>query len=164
MSNEDFVEMYIDQCLDQGIVKPDNICNKAIERIKQIDNKLEEYAILRTERNNLLQVLRNFNHEEAKSRGRRARAPMINSDIANVESNPSYIEGLVEICNIVEKFNSPISMRELMSKTKYDTEDPTPLYTMVKYLFNSGILTRNEDRYLKPGSNWDNRPKATSND
>lgn len=158
--SEEFVEQYVDDCFDAGVVKPDDICKKALEDISDIDKQLEEYKTLRTRRNNLVKVLRAFNHEEGKARGRRARAPMINPDVADVDSDPSYKDVLVDICNIIEEYDRAVSMREVISKSKFDTEDATPLYQAMKWLFNRGIVKRNEDRSIESGPKWDERPQG----
>lgn len=157
--SEEFVEQYVDSCFDEGIVKPDDICKKALDDIAELDNQLEEYKTLRIRRNNLIQVLRAFNHEEGKSRGRRARAPMINPEVTDVDHDPSYKDVLVDICNAISEYNRPVTMREVIIKSKYDTEDTTPLYQAMKWLFNQGIVKRNEDRSVEPGPKWNDRPQ-----
>jgi len=156
--SEEFVEEYVDSCFDAGIVKPDQICQKVLEDIDAIDKRLEEYKTLRNKRNNLVKVLRAFNHAEGKNRGRRARAPMINPDVADVDNDPSYKDVLVDICNTIEEYDRSVTMREVISKSKFDTEDATPLYQAMKWLFNRGIVKRNEDRSVEPGPKWNERP------
>ena len=157
VSEEEFVENFIDNCIDNGTTKPKDICEKALARIDIIDQELQEYRDLRIEKQRLIKVLKAFNHEGAKNRGRRPRAPMINPDV-EINDDPSYKDVLAKICDIVEH-NSPIEMRELTEKTGYDLQDVTPLYTAVKWLFNRGILSRQENRALVKGTQWENRPK-----
>ena len=159
MADEDFVDEYIDACLEEDIVKPADICDRAIKDIEDIDKQLEEYNQLRIKKNNLVQVLRTFNHEQGRARGRRVVAPMVNPNAADVDSDPSYKSLLIDICNIVAETETSTTMREFMSKTGYDITDPTPLYQAMKWLLKRGILKRNEDRSVEEGSKWEERPK-----
>ncbi len=157
--NDDFVEQYIEECFNAGISKPTDICSKALKDIEAVEVKIEELRGLGVMKNNLVQVLRALNHEEGKNRGRKARAPMINPDITDLDSNPSYLEVLVKICDIIDQASSAPTMAEIIAKSGYDTQDPTPLYQAIKWLFNRGVIVRNEeDRTHMKGPKWDERP------
>lgn len=158
MTSAEFVEQFVDDCLIDGLSKPEDICSKAIAEIAEIDKTLEEYKYIRQKKNNLLQVLKTFNHDNGKTKSRKVRAPVINPDVQNVDENPAYKCLLIEICDIVENINGPVTTREVLDKTNYDTKDPTPLYQAMKWLFNSGILSQNADRTVDKGPNWSNRP------
>jgi hypothetical protein len=153
-----FVEEYMDDCLDSGITKPDDMCNKALLEIAEIDKELEGYRDLRIKRNNLISVLRALNHEEGHTKRRRLRQlPVLDTEGISIEEGSAYAEVASAICKILEESGSPMTMRDIITKTDYDTSDPTPFYQAAKKLFDTGIIARREDRTLVPGINWENR-------
>lgn len=155
MENDEFVDNYVSDCLDAGITKPSDICAKAVERIEFIDLEVEKIQNLREERDNLQKVLKSFNHESIKSRGRKAKAPIVNLEVT--EDDPAYKELLSDICSQFEKHAS-LTSRELLEKMDLHTEDPTPTYVAIKWLLSKGILERNEStRNLSKGSYWESR-------
>jgi len=152
----DFVENFISNCINDGISKPSDICNKALDRRNEIDLELEKIYELREERDNLQKVLKSLNHEEA--RRRRVKSPTINNELKDAEKDPSYIELLKEIAGVVENSSKPLTSREIIVKVGYDGLDPSPVYMAVKWLFERSVLQRNkEDRTITKGTDWDNR-------
>lgn len=159
MSSDDFVENFISECLEQGITNMADICNKAIEKRDEIDAKLEEIQPLREQRENLQKVLRSLNHNESK-RGRRNLPPMINASIGNDDGDITFQPLLIDICNVINNATRPLTSREIVTQVGWDKQDPTPIFMGIKYLFERGILKRNNDRAVGPGENWDYRPKG----
>lgn len=153
---DDFVENFISICLEKGITNMADICSKAIERRDEIDKRLEEILILREERDNLQKVLRSLNHEESR-KGRRSKPPIVNMSIGNDDSEVTFTPLLKDICKAVEESTRPLSSREIITKV-WDGQDPTPVYMGIKYLFERGILKRNNDRAIEAGNNWNSRP------
>jgi hypothetical protein len=158
MQNDNFVEQYMDNCLDSGIVKPDAMCNKALAEITDIDKSLEGYRELRIRRNNLMQVLRALNHEEGHTKRRRLRQiPVFDSENMTADETAAFKEIADSICVVMEKSDFPPTMRDILTNTDYDTKDPTPFYRVAKKLFDTGVIARKDDRTLIPGPNWETR-------
>jgi hypothetical protein len=151
-----FVDEYVNKCLENGITKISDICDSAIKEIDDIDEQIKNLQTLRVKRDGLVGVLRNFNHESVKIKTRRSYQPMVNEDISSLNDDPECVDLLVNICNKVEAFNRPISTGILIKEIGYDS-NPDGVYAGLKWLFNHGIVARTEDRTLIKGPNWDDK-------
>lgn len=161
--SEDFVDTFITECIDKGITNMADICNVALLRRNELDKKIEEIQVLKTERENLQNVLRSLNHDEAKSRGRRTKPPMVNLNIMDDENDPTYTNLLCSICDIVGESPGPLTPREIITKIGYSNDDPSPVYMAIKWLAGRGILCRNpSDRTIECGEKWEDRPQTSN--
>jgi len=158
--NKDFVEAYIEECIDQNIANPKDICERVINEKEVIFQELRRQDKLRLKAKNLDQVLKHFGHESIK-RKRRKKVIVINPNLAASEIEPSYMELIVGICDYVEKINKPVTPRNIMNEVG-TLEDNTDVYIAIKWLCENGILKRNDDRSLEPGEKWSDRPRESN--
>jgi len=155
--NEDFVETFISECIDNGITNMGDICNLALEKRNELDKKIEEIQALKIQREKLQDVLRSLNHDESKGRGRRSKQPIVN--IIDDENDPTYTNLLCDICDIIDKSHGPMTPREVITQIGYSNDDPSPVYMAIKWLASRGVLSRNSfDRTIERGENWGDRP------
>ncbi len=152
--SDDFIEMYINDCVSIGISSPKKICEKALEELDIVDKELSQANELRTKRKNLLSILKSFDHDSIKKFKK-------TNDISNMSDmdndNPLYKESLIKICLFIENNNRCISKREIMDHVG-GLEQNQLVYMAIKWLCDRGILVTNEDRTLSKGENWESRP------
>lgn len=160
--DDDFIDVFTTECLANGICKPVEICNVALQEIEKIDTELDRITNLRSQRDNYMGVLRSFGHDAAKARGRRNKIPMINPEISESDKDPSFIELLNAVCKEIETSDNPLTSRRLISGVGFEGSDPSPVYVSLKWLLDRGILKRDNDRAFLPGENWENRFQETT--
>lgn len=156
MSNN-FVDSYIDQCVDEGISDPKVMCERALSRIEEIEKKLLEFNSLRNEQKNLKSVLKFFNHESVKKTRKKNVQVIINDNITNDNFDSSYEDTLIAICNIIKNNKTSVSKRQIMDGVG-GLEKNQIVYMAIKWLCDRGILSQEVDRTLIKGPNWENRP------
>lgn len=156
MMEIDFITHYVDSCLEEGITKPADICQKVLAEIKDIDQKLEEYQTLRTSRANLVLVLKSFGHEDGAVYRRRIRPikTVPEGELPPIEEEEEWMTLCVNICQTLQKTGRPMSVRELLDTLNYDPSNMDEFFTVVKLAFTSGYLNRLEDKTLVVGPNW----------
>ena len=163
---DNFVEEYMSECIDRGICTPKDICNRAMQRIDDIDEELLRHQALRKEKSNLEMVLRTFNHEAFK-KPRKSKEPMINSEVAEADLDPSYINLLSSICGFIDQSEHSVMPREIIDRMlknnaiEHGTVDDKQrcIYMSIKWLLDRGIIRRDEaNRSLSQGKNWEDRP------
>src|SRR6188472_2000521 len=101
MSDENFVDEFISDCILKGKKSQKDICAVALEEMHQIDEKLRESNKLRIRLKNLKQVLRDLGHDSIK-KARTNEDVKILTDIDNIENSP-YWEMMISICEFVDK-------------------------------------------------------------
>lgn len=154
--DDNFVAEYITDCAKNGVASPPEICEKAKEEIKNIDQKILEINSLRMRKKNLLDVLKSFGHDSTK-RPRKNVVPSVIGPSANEEMNPEFLQYIKGICKTVEEKSRSVSPREIMDSIG-GLEHNQIVYLSIKWLCDKGILTRKEDRTLTKGVNWNTRP------
>ena len=154
---EDFVESYITSCVEEGAATPKQICDRALAAIAEIDKELATANGLRAKKKQLNAVLRNFEHESVRRHKRSSNAVLASDDL-EFEQNPLYVEYATKIYDLMEKQNGSITPREIMDSIG-GLEQNQLVYMVIKSLCDKGVLTRNEDRSLVKGENWENRIK-----
>jgi hypothetical protein len=162
VDNKDFVEAYIEECIDQNIASPKDICERVVNEKEIIFQELRRQDKLRLKAKNLDQILKHFGHESIK-RKRRKKTIVINPNLAVADIEPSYMELIVGICDYVEKINKPVTPRNIMNEVG-TLEDNTDVYIAIKWLCENGILKRNDDRSLESGEKWADRPKENKDE
>ena len=126
---DNFVDEYINKCLDEGITKPVDICDKAVKEVTDIDAKIQEIQLLRERRDSLVQVLRTFNHDSVKTKGRRHKAPQVDNSIASSEEDPEFKLLMKGICGLLEESDLKMSTRNIISKVNKEDK----LMTYISY-------------------------------
>lgn len=162
MSDDDFVDSFMSECLVNDIRRPADICKAAEAEIEKIELELSRVTDLRAQRDNYLQVLRTFGHDTAKARGRRNTPPMVNPDIATADDDPGFLGLVDDVCSEIEKSDIPLTPRTITANVGFGGRDPSPVYVALKWLLDRGILFRLEDRSFLPGKNWDSRRTKTT--
>lgn len=162
MSNEDFVEEFIEKCIVKGITSQKDICNSALSEIQEIDEKLKESNQLRIRKNNLKNVLRDLGHESLK-KARTNEEVKVLSEIDKIE-NSSYVYLMIQICNFVHNnVNSSITSREIINAIS-SMDNEKEVYICIKNLYDNGILARSsKDRTVIRGPKWEERPQLPIN-
>lgn len=159
MNSEDFVENFITECITKGIKAKKAICEAAKAEMDEINVKLREFNNLRIRYKNLKSVLREFNHESLK----RTKNDENTVFYETVDINDSpYYDSLIEICEFINNSNSIVTSREIMDAVG-SRENSQIIYSCIKILAENGIISRNEDRHIIKGPNWDNRPIKLAN-
>jgi histidinol phosphatase-like enzyme len=151
----DFVEDYINNCLNDDVSNMAEICKKAILERDEIDKKISEIKKLKERRDNLQKVLKSLNHKEGNLR--KPKPPMVNVEISSLNDDPAYADMIKDICEIIDKYNEPITPSKIIKEIGYENEDPTSVYMSIKWLCEKGILMKNQDRTISKSKNWDKR-------
>jgi len=153
----DFVQDFISECIDNGFSKPTDIIKIALEKRNKIDEEIEKICKLKEERDNLQKVLKVFNYEDVR-KPRRIKTSAINNELNESEKDPSYMELIKDVVDVVESANRGLTSRELIVKVGYDGLDPSPIYMAIKWLFSKLILKRDlETKIITKGSAWEER-------
>jgi hypothetical protein len=154
--DQDYVEFFMESCIDKGIQSPKDICDKALSRMNEIRTELEKENKLRIELRNLSKVLRHFGVQDTKRKRRKRSVISTASIIADMD--PSYIDLIVDICDFIDKSpQDTMTPRKIMNNVG-SLEDNSDVYLAIKWLCDNGVLTRAEDRSLLPGEKWAERP------
>lgn len=156
MSNSDFIEEYIENCIAKGISAENKICESAIVEMQEIDKKLRESNELRVRLSNLKQILRYFGHESTKKP--RVNDIKILGDIGSIQDS-SFISTMISICEFIENSNkNSVTSREIQN-TLGSIDNDSKIMICIKNLYDNGILDKNSDRHVLKGKNWENRPQ-----
>lgn len=158
MSEEEFIELFIEKCIDNDVSSHKGICDEALKRINEIRLIIDKENKLRLELKNLERVLRYLGYQEAKSKRKKK---VINNGGSLFSNDPSYINLIGSICNFIETSDEKVTPRTIMNNVG-DLEDNTNVYMAIKWLCDNGILTRTDDRLLVPGEKWEDRPTGES--
>jgi hypothetical protein len=157
MSSEDFLNEYINTCISEGTSSPKDICQKALNEIQELNKQIAEANALRIKVKNLHFVLRNFNHESTRKQRRNNIVTAMNNTLNNNIEDISYKALIINICEYFENIEESVTPRVIMD-TLCGVEQNAAVYMAIKWLCDRGILTRNEDRTLNKGLNWEMRP------
>lgn len=156
MSEENISE-FISDCVKQGFCLPEQIKEKALERIRIIDDKIAEADRLRPERSDMISVIKSFGGEIPKPATKRV-IP-INDNLSTEELDQKTITNIKLVCAYIEKHGSA-TPRDLMTALGVTAENDSEVYSVIKWLCIKGIASKREkDRALIQGTNWANRPK-----
>lgn len=150
----DFVEDFVEMCLDQDITKPIDITNEALRQRDEIDLKLEEFQKLREHRDNLTKVIRSLNPELKE---RKKTVTSIYPDLVNDDITDQMRDIIKLIFKFINETDKNVSSREVIAGVGWDNDEPSPVYLSIRFLLENGILSRNADRTLLKGPEWDNR-------
>lgn len=155
-----FVEDYINECLEKGVSKINDICDLATQEIESIDEEIEHIYILKERRDDLVKVLKNFNKNNIY--GKKNKEEQEEPELVNINKTPSYNDLLVKIC---DKFvdDSPLTTSIIISSIGYENKDPTHIYVALKWLLDCGILERDENRSFKKGPAWTTKNDLLNN-
>ena len=150
MNSDDFLNEYVIESIKSGYCSPKEICDRALNELNDIDKKIRETNILRIKSKNLKQVLKNFGHDSANKRKN------VSEFLLESNLNDLYNTTVINICEFVEYKCKPVTSREILDNVG-NREQHQQTYMAIKWLCDSGILSRNSDRSFIPGENWDKR-------
>lgn len=160
LNDDDFVDNYISECIDNGIKDKDSICSYALKEMDEIDIKIREINALRIRYKNLKDVLRSFNHDSVKRLKQNNVLPEF-SDFSDIGES-EYLPMIMDICNLIEVSSTGITSREILDRVG-SVETNSECYLCIKALSDNGIISRNESRLIFRGPKWDERPKINTN-
>lgn len=155
MSGE-FLSNYISECLGNGIVSTEGICNNAESEILKIDIELKQFDILKEKQAKLRSIVKQLGGIKYKDYDTKS----IVSDFSIPESklDSKFKEFCVKICNFMDAKNSGIMPREIMDGVA-SIEDNPYVYSAIKWLAERNIIMREADtRLIIKGKDWENRP------
>lgn len=147
MTEDEFVQNYISECIETGIFSLKDICEKASLEIKDIEKKLSEFSNLRIKEKNLKNVIRTLSVDKEEKK--------INYDFddSQFSDNPVFKEMLTKICDLF-KNGGTFSSREIMDAVG-SLEENQMIYMSIKHLCDNGILSRDEiSRKIIKGERW----------
>lgn len=157
--SDNFVESYISSCLAAGKTSLADICNSAKLEIDSIDQELKKAEELRTRQGNLRALLRQMGVEASKRE--KVVSSIINTGRPFQELDPYLQETCIKICKFIEDLKQETTTnREIMDSVATPEENKAVLIS-IKWLFENGIVSRNENSYtreIQKGPNWSSRP------
>lgn len=145
---------FIEECAKRNVTSPSDICTAAEERVKEIDRIIHEAEKMRPERTIMMNIMKMFGHEPAKST--RKIIPIISEDTTQDELDPKAIELVIKVCKLLDE--KPYGPRDLMMTLGISPQNDFEIYSVVKWLCANGIASRQKDASLSKGPNWDSRP------
>lgn len=147
MSNK--TSNYIEKCWALGITNHEEICNRALSRLAEIDIILAKADELRIEKVNLKEVLSGLGVEENKNQD------PIKLDLD--ENSEEFVLLRQKICEEIEKAGS-LTNREIISRVGSYQEDHKVIRA-VKNLGTKEIIQRNKNlgNVIVPGPKWEER-------
>lgn len=145
-----FVSDYIQECIENGVNSPNDICKKVKEEIADIDRKLHESDGLRVRKINLSQVLVHY--------GTVLKRQTSNAIDAEINDNSDdFLELQKKICSLIDE--KPMTNREIIQAIGRYQED-AKIIRAIKFLGEKEFLAKDgspENRITK-GPCWDKRP------
>lgn len=156
MTDNDSVDQYISSCIERGIMKPADIKDQAIGRMKEIDTKIAEADVLRQERQIMMGVVKIMGGDAPKPK----RAAPIKDEISAQELESDYLNFAIKICNYIAE-NKAATARELMKICGISVENDHQAYNTIKWLCANGICSRNDSHEIVIGPAWSDRPIAS---
>jgi hypothetical protein len=150
----DFVEDFLEKCIDKGITKPADIASEALKQRDLIDVQLKDFQKIRELRDNLTKVIRSLNPELKE---KKKAVISIYPDLVDDNLTDSAKNIANAICDYMNPLDSSATSRDIIGGIGWGAEEPTPVYMSIRYLLEKGILLRNADRSFTKGPNWENR-------
>jgi hypothetical protein len=147
---------YIIECNNLGITNKSQICDRAKQRIEEINKILHEADTLRIEKLNLTNVLQILGDDSVKRR-RSVLAPIVDSGLNNDDNEAVMLR--INICKLIEQHPGGLTNRDIIQKVGSYQEDQK-IVRALKYLGERGIIARDStpERLVIPGNNWEDRP------
>jgi hypothetical protein len=141
--DHDFLNLFMNECLKNGITSSEDMVCSAKNQIEIIDLKIKEIEELKILRCKLLDVVSSFEKNE-KHISKQDQKTLIFYKInnANISKN---------ICKILIEFNNELPLKELEIRIKKSKHD---IYFCIKQMIDIGILYRSES-FLKKGFMFD---------
>lgn len=148
--NHQFVADYIQECIENGIASPNEICNKVKQEISEIDKKLHESDGLRVKKVNLSNVLLHYG-----SALKRQTSNAINAEID--DNSDDFLELQKNICKLIEQ--KPMTNREIIQAIGKYQED-AKIIRAIKLLGEKEFLAKDgtPENKITKGPCWDNHP------
>lgn len=145
-----FVSDYIQECIENGIASPNDICNKVKIEIAEIDRKLHESDGLRIKKINLSQVLMHYG-----TFLKRQTSNAINAEID--DNSDDFIQLQKEICKLIEQ--KSMTNREIIQAIGKYQED-AKIIRAIKFLGEKEYLAKDgtPENKITKGPCWNNRP------
>lgn len=149
MENQ-FISSFIIECVSKGISLTNDICNEALKQIEICNEELNKADLLRIKKNNLIAVLKNFNHNSMlRLRGNKTNTNSIN--IINETSEEQKFL-MTKIYSFLEK-SSNIKASDVINAFGGYGEQ-TKIYTAIKSLGSLDIIKRDESGFIIKGEKW----------
>lgn len=156
---ENFIDLYVSSCISSGISTPTEICKAAKEEISSLEEEVKKIEAIRERQTNLRSLIRQLGGNEIK---RNKKSPIVSiSLISEKDLDPFIRDMCVKICNYIEEKNpKKLKPREIMDAVS-SLEDNKIVLTAIKWLWDQGIVEREENsisREISQGKNWANKP------
>lgn len=157
-----FIANFVDTCIDQGSVAPDQMIEKAKNKISELDIEIKKLEELRLLQYNYRDVIRHLGGALESPKTKRKKALKMDVKTTITELDDYLKDFCILICDKIEGAENPISMRD-MGDLIAPREEYAGVLAAIKWLFGQGIISRQEtspNRELIQGVNWDKRPKS----
>lgn len=154
MAEEDILEEFITECTEIGVMHPTAMRDRILDRIKEIDEKIEQADKLRPERQKMMKILQGLGFELPKVK----RAVPIKDETAIQDLDNADLSIAIKICEHVAKAG-PSTASALMKACRIGIDDGHQVYNIIKWLCANGYCSRNtEGNQVIKGPNWKDRP------
>jgi len=151
MSNPEFISNFIVDCTVKGISNANGICNEAIKEIEECNEFLKKVDSIRSRKENLMDVLRNFNHSSIKKlrAGKEDVQELLNED------SDEFLDIMKQVCEKIE--TCPPMKASGFVELLGGMEQHAQIYGAIKKLGAKGIIKRDAEAFLLKGDNWESR-------
>ena len=151
MTAEKAISDYILDCVKSGVSSPDEICNRAFDRIKEIDQSLNKADTLRPERTKLIQVMKTFGKELPKQAKKIIPSIPTSSNQEDLDAKSQVI--VFRTCSLLKSV-SGLKARDIMTACGINTESDHLVYSVIRWMEAKKIIVRSEDGTIIRGANW----------
>jgi hypothetical protein len=151
MSNSEFISNFITDCTSKGIYSADDICNEAIKEIESCNDLLKKVDSIRSRKDNLMDVLRNFNHNSIKKlrTGKEDTVEILN------EESEEFLNLMTQVCDKID--TCPPMKASGIIELLGGMEKQAQVYEAIKKLGVKGIIKRDDEAFFFKGENWEKR-------
>ena len=139
-----FTSSFITECISKGKVSIEQMCNEALDQIKVCDEELNKADLVRSKKEQLLTILKNFNYKQ----------DIIQNEV--VYNSPAEVEELkVKICNYISEHDD-VKAGNLIEIFGGYTEQ-AKIYYAIKSLGELEVIKRDDQGFIIEGPNWECR-------
>lgn len=159
-TDQEFLKTFMSECVEKGHKSTQEICEQALNQIDLLDEEIKKSDLLRAKQIKLRMVIKFLGGNEIKKA--RKKIPTIDFSVSADQLDSYMYQVCVKICNYIEqKIPTQITVREISEGVGLVAGDFKAVLTAIKWLWDRGIIARNEEtlrREISLGPNWEQRP------
>lgn len=159
-TDQDFLRSFMTDCIQNGHKSTQEMCEQALCQIDVLEEEIKKTDLLRAKQTQLRTTIRLLGGSEIK---RIKKKPMmVDASLSAEQLDPYMHEVCFKICGYIEQCDpKQVTVREINEGIQIPMTEFKAVLTGIKWLWDRGIIARNEEtlsREISRGPNWDQRP------